>query len=387
MHLDSRLVHPEFPAVDGVFPLAAPLYQTSGFSYGDPDLFAATMNDPRGGFVYTRLGNPTVRALENAAAALEGGAVALATGSGSGAISAVLQAVVRSGDHIVAQKRLYGGTHKALHDLSERFGVGLTLISGDDAAELSAAIRPSTKVLYLETVSNPSAYVSDIPALAAVARDAGLITVVDNTFAPLLCQPLDLGADVSIHSTTKYLEGHAGVIGGVAVFASASLHERVWHYAIELGVTADPFGAWLTLRGMQTLPLRMAKHVSNAVFLASRLAEHPAVASVSWPGFDSHPSHLIAKRVLSAYPATFSFDLKGGRDAGRALVTRVGLAKLAPSLGGVETLLLHPASTSHRQLADPELTAAGITSGTIRLSVGIESPDDLWADLSQALSI
>jgi methionine-gamma-lyase len=386
MHADSRLVHVEFPPLEGVAPIATPLYQTSGFSYTDPDLFAANMTHARGGFVYTRLGNPTVRALENAVTALEGGAVALAAASGSGAINAVLQANLRTGDHVIAQRRLYGGTHAAMHDLVDRFGITLTLISGDDPAELRAALRPESRILYLETVSNPSAYVSDIPALAAVAREAGLITVVDNTFAPLLCQPLSLGAEVVVHSTTKYIEGHSGVIGGVAVFASEELHEKVWHYAVELGVTADPFAAWLTIRGLHTLALRMARHVSNAEVLAAKLATHQAISAVSWPGFASHPSHLIAKSMLSGYPATFSFELEGGREAGREFVTRVRLAKLAPSLGGIETLLLHPASTSHRQLSDEQLRAAGISGGTIRISVGIEHADDLWADLDQALS-
>jgi cystathionine beta-lyase/cystathionine gamma-synthase len=304
-----------------------------------------------------------------------------------GAINAVLQANLRSGDHLIAQKRLYGGTYQSVHDLSDRFGVGLTLISGDDPGELRAAIRPETRLLYLETVSNPNAYVSDIPALAEIAKEAGLITVVDNTFAsPLFCQPLALGVDIVIHSTTKYLSGHSDVIGGIAVFATEQMHHRVWHYSIELGVTADPFAAWLTLRGLNTLALRMPRHAANAEHLATRLQNHPAISGVSWPGLPAHPSHAIASKILLGYPSTFAFDLAGGRDSGRDFVSRVRLAKLAPSLGGIETLVLHPASTTHRQLTDEQLTAAGIRPGTIRISAGIEHAEDIWLDLAQALA-
>ncbi|GIH03197.1 methionine gamma-lyase [Rhizocola hellebori] len=367
--------------------MAVPLYQTSGFVFKDPDVFADSMSTPDASFVYTRHNNPTVRSLELAVADLEAGAAGLATSSGMGAINAVLQAHVRSGDHIVAQRRLYGGAHAALHELSDRFGVGLTLISGDDVDELREALRPETKLLYLETMSNPSAYVSDIPALAAMARAHGVITVVDNTFAtPMLFQPLEHGADISIHSVTKYLGGHSDVIGGVAVFADAAVHKHVWHTASELGVTADPFAAWLTLRGLQTLPLRMRRHCENAEFIATRLIDHPAVTAVSWPGFASHPSHERASKLLSGYGGTFSFDLAGGRAAGRAFVTALQLAHLAPSLGGIETVVMHSASISHRKLNAEELKAAGIGEGTIRISVGIEHPQDLWADLEQALN-
>jgi methionine-gamma-lyase len=367
--------------------MAVPLYQTSGFVFDDPDTFADSMSIPDSSFVYTRHNNPTVRSFELAVADLEGGVAGLATSSGMGAINAVLQAHVRTGDHIVAQRRLYGGAHATLHEMSHRFGVDLTIISGDDADELSEALRPQTKVLYLETMSNPSAYVSDVPGLAAVARAHGVLTVVDNTFAtPILFQPLAHGADISVHSVTKYLGGHSDVIGGVAIFADMQTYHRVWHTASELGVTADPFAAWLTLRGLHTLPLRMRRHCDNAEFIATRLSSHPAVQSVSWPGFASHPNHERASKLLSGYGGTFSFDLTGGRAAGRAFVTALRLAQLAPSLGGTCTVVMHPASISHRKLNAEELHAAGIGEGTIRVSVGIEHPDDLWADLEQALS-
>lgn len=391
---DDQLVNPETRAVhirhiepDRSRPLAVPLYQSSSFAFADADVMAESMSTPDGPFVYTRHHNPTVRTLETAVADLEGGVAGLATSSGMGAINAVLQSHLRTGDHVIAQKRLYGGAHATLHELANRFGVAFTLISGDDVDELRAALRPESKVLYLETLSNPSAYVSDLPGLATVAREAGLITVVDNTFAsPILCQPLRFGADIVIHSTTKYLAGHSDVIGGLAVFATSELHHRVWHTAVELGVTADPFAAWLAIRGLQTLPLRMRRHCENAEVVAGKLAAHSAVTAVLWPGLASHPSHERASRLLFGYGGTFSFDLEGGRDAGRAFVNRVKLVSLAPSLGGTETVVLHPASTSHRKLDAEALRAVGIGEGTIRISVGIEHPDDIWSDLDQALS-
>lgn len=383
MKPDTRVVHTDVPALTSR-PLSVPLYQTSGFSFDDPEAFADGMTRPDGAFVYTRLGNPTVRALENAVAALEGGAAALATSSGMGAINAVLLANLKTGDHVIAQRALYGGTLALLHDLEERWGITVTYVGGHDPDEVRAALRPETKVLYLETIANPTGHVSDLPALAAVTGDDVLV-VVDNTFAsPLLCRPIEHGADVVVHSTTKYLGGHSDVTGGVAVFADTARHRATWHHSIELGVTPDPFAAWLTIRGMNTLALRVQRHERNAGVVARRLVEHPAVGEVHWPGLDTHPSHAVASRFLDGYGSAFSFDLADA-DAGRRFVTGLGLVRLAPSLGGTETLALHPASTSHRQLTEEELNANGITGGTIRISVGIEDADDLWDDIARAL--
>ncbi|GAA0245528.1 PLP-dependent aspartate aminotransferase family protein [Saccharothrix mutabilis subsp. mutabilis] len=384
MRPDTRLVHPAVPDLTGSRPLAVPLHQTSGFAFSDPDTFADAMNRPDGAFVYTRLGNPTVRTLENALADLEGGAAALATSSGMGAINAVLLATLSAGDHVIAQRSLYGGTHALLHDLAARWGIELTFVGGHDPAEVRAALRPTTRVLYLETISNPTGHVSDLAAVSAASGDA--LVVVDNTFAtPLLCRPIEHGADVVVHSTTKYLGGHSDVTGGVAVFADAERHRHVWQHGIELGVTPDPFAAWLTLRGLRTLALRMRRHEENAAVLAHRLVGHPSVRAVHWPGLPTHPSHDVAAKLLDGFGSAFSFDLADA-DAGRRFVKALDLVHLAPSLGGTETLVLHPASTSHRQLTEEELNAAGISGGTIRLSVGIEDPDDLWDDIARALT-
>jgi methionine-gamma-lyase len=387
LHPETRAVHVGVPDVAGARPLAVPLYQTSGFAFDDPDLFTESLSRPDGPFGYTRHSNPTVRVLEDAIADLEGGCAGLATSSGMAAINTVLLGLLRPGDHIIAQRRVYGGTVSVFASLAERCGVEVSYVGGDDPAEVKAALRPSSKILYLETISNPTVSVSDLPAMITEGRAGGLLSVVDNTFAsPLLCQPLHHGADIVIHSTTKYLAGHSDVTGGIAVFADAELHRRTWKYAVELGTTADPFAAWLTLRGLRTLPLRMQRHCDNAEYLAQRFASHAKIEKVYWPGLSSDPSHTVAKRLLRGYGGVLAIDLVGGRDAGRAFIIAIRLAALAPSLGGVETLVLHPASTSHRQLDAAALAAAGIGEGTVRVAVGLEHPADLWADFEQALA-
>ncbi|MBB6344237.1 trans-sulfuration enzyme family protein [Nonomuraea muscovyensis] len=384
---ETRTVHLPQPPVEHSRPITMPLYQTSGFVFDDPAVMAEAMGRPDGPFVYGRYSNPTVRSLEQAVSDLEGGAGAVATGSGMGAINTVLLGLLKPGDHLIAQKSLYGGTAAMLNDLVARFGVTVTHVPEHDPDALRAAVRPETRLVYLETISNPMTLVADLPAMCAAARELGLVSVVDNTFAsPLLCRPIEHGADVVVHSTTKYLSGHTDVVGGLAVFATDELYKKVWHYAIELGASADPFAAWLTLRGLQTLALRMERHCSNARLLATRLAEHPAVSAVHWPGLPSHPSYEIAGKLLPDFGGVFSFDLAGGRAAGERFMSRVRLALLAPSLGGVETLTLHPATTSHRALNADELARHGIGEGTVRIAVGIEHPEDLWADIEQALA-
>ena len=389
LHPETRTVHPPVPQPAGSKPLGVPIYQGHIFAFDGADELAAAFDGPESPPFYSRLGNPTVRAFEEAVADMEGGRGALAFASGMGAISAVLRTHVGTGDHVIAQHCVYGGTYSTLRDLAERWGVEVTFVSGDDPAEVRAALRPNTKLLYLETIANPTTQVVDLPALIEAAAPArpGLIAVVDNTFAtPLLCRPLEHGADVVVHSATKFLGGHSDIMGGVAVFASAELRRLVWDQAIDLGASADPFAAWLALRGMQTLALRVERQCATAQFLAERLAAHPAVARVAYPGLPSHPGHAIARRLLPSGGAVLAFDLVGGREAGRTFVEAVRLCALTPSLGSVHTLVLHPASTSHRQLDAAALAAASIGEGTIRVAVGIEHRDDLWDDIEQALA-
>lgn len=391
---DTRAVHVPVPQPSGSRPLGVPIYQSHLFAFDDSDAMVAAFDGPpgsaepdSGAYFYSRYANPTVRALEDAVADLEGGVGGLAAASGMGSITAVVLGLLGSGDHVIAQRCLYGGTYALFHDLERRWGVAVTYISGDDPQELADALRPETRMLYLETIANPTTQVTDLPALIAIAREAGATTVVDNTFAtPLLCRPLEYGADIVVHSATKYLGGHGDVLGGVTVFGDGELLRKVWNRSIELGATADPFGAWLILRGLATLPLRMRRHCANARFLAGRLAEHPLVRRVCYPGLPTHPGHEVAGRILSDFGGVIAFDLAGGRAAGRTFAESVRLASLAASLGEVKTLVLHPASTSHRKLDAEALRAADIDEGTVRVSVGLEDPEDLWADLEQALA-
>jgi len=384
---ETRAVHLPQPTIEGSRPIAVPLYQTSGFAFDDPESLADGLSRPDGPYVYGRYSNPTVRSLELAVSGLEGGSGAVATGSGMGAVNTVLLGLLKPGDHLIAQNALYGGTAAMINDLVSRFGVSVTYVPENDPAALRAAVRPETKLLYLETIANPMGRVADLPGMFAVARELGLVSAVDNTFAtPLLCRPIEHGADIVIHSTTKYLSGHTDVVGGMMVFADEALYKKIWHFSTALGASANPFAAWLTLRGLQTLALRMERHCANTRLLATRLAEHPAVTAVHWPGLPSHPSHELAGKLLTDLGGVFAFDLAGGREAGERFMRSVRLALLAPSLGGVETLILQPATTSHRSLGAEELARHGIGEGTIRVAVGIEHPEDLWTDFAQALT-
>ncbi|MGW7304355.1 trans-sulfuration enzyme family protein [Streptomyces sp. NPDC054835] len=383
---ETLAVHSPQPEIKGSRPLGVPLHQGHVFAFETADAMAEAFHSTDT-FLYSRMGNPTVRALETAVARLEGGAAALSYASGMGAINGVLLGLLATGGHIVAQRCLYGGTYALLADLTARWGVDVTYVSGTDPDEVRAALRPETRLLYLETIANPTTRVSDLPALIAVAREAGVPSAVDNTFAsPLLCRPIEYGADIVVHSATKYLAGHADVLGGIAVFRDEELYGRIRHYAVEQGATTDPFAAWLTLRGLQTLPLRVERQCANAAELAARLAAHPAVAAVRHPALAGHPDQEVAARLLPrGGGGVVSFDLAGGREAGRTFVEGVRLASLSASLGDVKTLVMHPASTSHRQLDAAALEAAGIGPGTVRVSVGIEHVEDLWTDLEQAL--
>lgn len=314
-----------------------PLVQSSAFAFDSADELAAAMAGPDGAYVYGRRGNPTVRALERTLADLEGGASAIAFASGMGAISGVLLALLRPGDRVVAQRCLYGGTYAALTDLAERFGVEVAYIGGDDVGEFEALIGPRTRLLLLETIANPTAQVPDLPGLLAAARRHGVLGAVDNSLAsPVLCRPIELGADIVLHSTTKYLAGHSDVIGGAAVFADDALRRQVWPRTVELGASADPFAAWLTLRGIATLPLRMRAHCANAALLAERLSGHPAVTAVHWPWLGTHPSRDCARAVLSGGGGLLSFELEGGRDSRQGLRRGGpgGAARAVPGRGG-----------------------------------------------------
>ena len=382
----TRAIHGGSLPLPAERPLATPIWQTSTFAFDDAEHYAHTLRQPRQGFVYTRYENPTTAALEATVADLEGAAEGLAAASGMGAIATVLLSLAGAGDHLVAQRDLYGGSYSLLAHTAPRFGIEVSFVDAGDPDAVRAALRPTTRAIYAETVANPTMTVADLPALAEAAAAAGLPLVVDNTVAsPYLCRPLEHGAAIVVHSATKYLGGHSDVVGGIALFAEPDRHAAAWRELLDLGACADPFAAWLVLRGVRTLALRMRRHGENARLLAGLLDAHPKVERVYWPGLPTHPTHRLAGKLLDGDPGLLSFDLAGGRDAGRRFIEATRVAALAPSLGGLETLVSHPASTTHRQLDAEALAAAGIGAGMVRVSVGLEDGPDLADDFTQAL--
>jgi methionine-gamma-lyase len=371
-----------------------PIYQTTTYAFQDVDhgarLFRDAFNPEVGlqdGFIYTRFGNPTQQALEKKIAALEEGEAALAFSSGMAAISAVFFLMAKPGDRILADNSLYGTTRDFLVQIMEKFGAKVTFVDFSNLVQVRMALSPETKVLYCESPTNPRLKCVDISALAALAKTVGAATVVDNTFlTPFFQKPLLLGADVVVHSATKYLSGHGDCISGLVVGSQRMINELRCVIHNNLGGVISPFNAWLVLRGIKTLPLRMKQHELNAMSIAAFLQNHPAVEAVHYPGLATHPQHAVAKKQASGYGGVLSFELKGGFDAGKSLMNRVKLCTLAVSLGDVDTLIEHPASTTHAVVPREERLAAGLTDGLVRLSVGIESLEDLIQDLQQGLA-
>jgi cystathionine beta-lyase/cystathionine gamma-synthase len=336
------------------------------------------------GFEYSRTGNPTRAALEACLASLEGAKHGLAFASGTAASAAVMN-LLGAGDHVVCADDVYGGTYRLFELVLKRYGLSYSWIDMTDPTNVQKAIRPNTKMLWIETPTNPLLNLVDIAALAEIGRRHKLITVVDNTFAsPYLQQPLELGADIVVHSTTKYLGGHSDVVGG-AMMTNAEPHwQTVKYHQNAVGGVPGPFDCWLVLRGLKTLALRMQAHCANAMKIAQWLAEHPAVEKVIYPGLPSHRQHALAKRQMKGFGGMISFVLKGGEAAAKKVAGKTHLFALAESLGGVESLIGHPATMTHGSIPAAEREARGITGGLLRLSVGIEDADDLIADLDQA---
>lgn len=333
----------------------------------------------RHGYVYSRSNNPTRRALEEALAAMEGSADAAAFGSGIAASMAIFQALA-PGDHVVAAAETYHGTAKLLCDIFVRWGVKVSFVDMTDHAAVKEALRETTKIVWIETPSNPRLKVTDISVVATAAHAAGAVCVCDNTCAPIVQRPLDLGADLVLHSTTKYLGGHSDVVGGAVVAKSADgIFSRIRDIQGTTGAVPSPFDCWLVLRGMRTLPWRMRAHSENALRVAAFLAQHPRVEKVHYPGLPSHPQHEIAARQMTNFSGLLSFEVKGGAEAAVKVAARAELFVRATSLGGVESLIEHRASIKGEDPRTPQ--------GLLRLSVGLEHPDDLIADLAQALDI
>ena len=363
-----------------------PIYQTSTFAFHNAQEGADRFAGKADGYIYTRLGNPTIRSLEHCVAELEEGCDGVATSSGMGAVNTVYMALLQQGSHVVSTASVYGPSRGLMEVHFSRFGVVATYVDTSDIRNIGTAVRPETRLVYVETPSNPCMQVTDIEAAARIAHANGALLVVDNTFAsPYLQKPLLLGADVVLHSVTKFINGHADVVGGVLVAKEEPLLLRLRSVMIATGCNMDPHQAFLVHRGLKTLALRLDRAQVSAQRIAAWLEERPEVAWVRYVGLPSHPQHELARRQMRGFGAMISFELKGGLDAGRRLMDRVRLATLAVSLGGVETLIEHPASMTHAGISRGEREKAGITDGLVRYSVGIEDIDDLIEDLEQAL--
>ena len=367
-------------------PLLPPIYQNSTFRFATAAECAEAFRDEESGYVYTRWGNPTQEVLEQKLAVLEAGEAALATASGMGAVSTALLTALADGGHVVAMENLYSATFQILNEYLPRFGIETTFVDATDTAQIERAIRADTKVLYLESPTNPLLKLVDLRASAEIAKAHGLTSIIDNTFAtPCGQQPITFGIDVVVHSMTKYMSGSGAVIAGAIIGQKEFVVRAKEGVLRNFGAVISPFNAWLTLQGLTTLPLRFARHSENATRVAAFLEAHPAVAWVRHPSLTSHPQHELAKRQMDAFGGMITLELKGGRAAGEHLVDHLQLCSLAVSLGDVRTLICHPASTTHSHVPAEIRRRTGITDGLVRISIGLEDAEDIIADLGQAL--
>ncbi len=382
---DTNCVHAGM-GVDDSMAVVPPIYQTSTFRFRNADHGASLFAGKEPGYIYTRMLNPTVQGLENAIATLENGHRGLATASGMAAIHTVFATFVKQGGHIVCSESVYGPTTTLLKNVMSGQGIDATFVDTSDLAAVKAAIRAETKIVYVETPGNPTLVISDLAEVAKLAHDAGALFVVDNTFcSPVLQRPLDHGADIVVHSMTKFLNGHADVVGGMIVVSTEDQYKQCRYVLNHLGGVLPPFESYLVTRGLKTLHVRMERHCDNAMKAATFLEAHPAVEWVKFPGLESHPQYDIAKKQMHGPGGMISFELKGGLEAGKKMMNAVKVSQLAVSLGGVESLIQHPASMTHAGMPKELREQAGITDGLVRLSVGIEDIDEIIADLDASL--
>lgn len=373
-------------AQNGTAAVMPPIFQTATFQLATPEAGAGLATEVAPAQFYTRYGSPNTKQVEALVAALEGSEAALAVGSGMAAVSTALLTNLKAGDHVVAQLTHYTATMSLLSDVLPRFGVEVTQVDQREADAFARAMRPNTRIVYTETPTNPTMDLTDLRVTAEIAHAGGALAITDNTFASAYNQrPLKLGYDLVIHSATKYLNGHSDVTAG-AICGPRALIERAWEHMRVNGPVLHPFEAWLLRRGLQTYGLRMARHNANALAVARFLESHPAVSKVYYPGLESHPQHDLARlQMPGGFGGMIAFEMAGGYDAAYRAIGRTKLCILAVSLGGVETLITHPASMIHSQQSDEQRARAGIAPGLIRLSVGCEDAEDIIADLAQAL--
>lgn len=385
----TKAIHHGYDPRDHHGALVPPVYLTSTFTFASAEDGGRCFAGEAAGYIYTRIANPTLALLESRMAALEGGVAGIAFGSGMGAITATLWTLLRPGDEIVVDKTLYGCTFAFLHHGIGQFGVRVTHVDMTDPAAVERAMAGKPKLVYFESPANPNMRLVDIAAVATLAHRAGALVVVDNTYcSPYLQQPLALGADVVVHSATKYISGHGDVTAGIAVVANAELAERIRLQGLKdmTGAVLSPQDAALLLRGLKTLALRMDRHCANAMAVARALQAHPAVAKVHYPGLQSDPQHALAKRQMRQPGGMIAFELHGGLEAGLRFINALRMVACAVSLGDAESLAQHPASMTHSTYTSEERAAAGISDGLVRLSAGLEDAADLLADIERALA-
>ena len=369
-----------------ILSVSTPIFMSSTFAFESADHGARLFAGEEEGYIYTRISNPTTQVLEKEIACLEGAEAGLAFGSGMAAEVNTIMALASSGDKVVSGDTIYGGTHKLWNDLIPRMGIDVDEVDVCDLDAVAAVIDDRTRALFFETPANPNLAVVDIEAMAAIAHKKGVPLVVDNTFAtPYLQNPIALGADLVVHSATKYIGGHGDCVSGLVV-GRKELIDRVAQVSHQLGGIISPFNAWLLLRGLKTLPVRMDRHCDNAMELAKFLSFHPMVTWVSYPGLKTHPQHELAARQMRGFSGIVAFEIKGGREEGKRFLDALELCIMAVSLGDCDTLIQHPASMTHSSYSPKELAAAGISEGIIRLSVGLEDVDDIIADLRSGFS-
>ena len=385
--IETKTIHAGQHVDPSTGAVAPPLIQSSTFAFENCAQGAARFAGEEEGYIYTRMGNPTIARLEEAVAAGEGGYDGLATGSGLAALNTALFALLNKGDHLVGTSSVYGPSRMVIERDWSRFGLEASFVDTADIDAVKSAIRPNTKLIFVETPANPTIVITDIAAVAEIAREAGALLMVDNTFAsPILQRPLSLGADISFHSMTKFINGHTDVVAGMIVPKDEQLYERIRPVHAFLGACMDPHQAWLALRGFKTLALRARYSQENARKVAEMLSEHPKVEWVRYPGLSSHPQHELAEKQMDGPGSLISFAVRGGVEAGQRMLDSVKLMTLAVSLGGIETLIQHPASMTHATMPREERLEAGIEDGLVRVSIGCEKLEDLLADFDQALS-
>ncbi|MBK7981135.1 MAG: PLP-dependent transferase [Ignavibacteriae bacterium] len=387
LNIETKCVHAGIKEYEHG-PVIPPIYQTSTFKFESADHGGSLFAGEQKGYIYTRMLNPTIEAMEDAIAELEGGYKALGCASGMAAVNTVFSALLKSGDHVICSKSVYGPTSTLLATVFSKFNVESTFVNTSNIQNIEKSIKPNTRLIYIETPGNPTLEVTDLKAVSELAHKINALVVVDNTFmSPVLQQPFMFDVDIVLHSMTKFLNGHADVVAGVIIVKDEETYKHFRKTLNQLGGVIDPFNSFLVHRGLKTLSIRMQKHSENAIKIAEFLEAHPKVEWVRFPGLKSFPNYEVAQKQHKAPGGMISFELKGGVIAGKKLMNSVKLCQLAVSLGGVETLIQHPASMTHLTMGKEARESAGITDGLVRLSVGIENVDDIIADISNALEL